>query len=587
MFYFIFVVNLAWSQLMSGWRGYPDSLNVSDDVVDQDVAAFLKENASSDKTVKASVKRDALGRVSQDSLTYVSSFRDKKIKVVVSKKVEDFPFIGAVSGRYESSVEGKRGKYWLNGDPIDESTYLKKYDAVRKEMRSMSVYRPPEIRYMSADEIQTLLDGPDVVSIRLYKEPSWNSLDTVVGGRVFYRDSLIREMSQIQSHAFGNGYKGAGVGVYFTETGCPDTRYINLLNYTPGNYRSGYVCPRGVRTHPTGVVRVLQSTAPDAMIYGFDQENLPINPMDYDIPLYIGSHSWEFKDDSVYSAVEQEFDNYVYNNGVIEFIAAGNRLNTSENSYVSSPGRSLNSITVGAIDPDTYGYTSYSRWKNPSLKYQKPEVVNFSHFWFLGDAPFSKIEDGRIKWYNGTFDGTSASTPYTAAMAADVLSQHPFFKTHPETFKPLIMTAGVVSITNSGSKDTDNYLRIKKIPLYSGMGWNTRSAYWNGNNSSFFDSNSEITFWEENIESGKNYRIAISWLSNGDHVVDLGFLPQNIDLLVYQNGNLIAQSNSTTNPFELVDFTTTSSSNLKVVIKRVRNSGTDKVILGYNFLKVN
>lgn len=39
-----------------------------------------------------------------------------------------------------------------------------------------------------------------------------------------------------------------------------------------------------------------------------------------------------------------------------------------------------------------------------------------------------------------------------------------------------------------------------------------------------------------------------------------------------------------TNPFELVDFTTTSTSDLEIVIKRVRNANADDVILGYNFL---
>lgn len=64
-------------------------------------------------------------------------------------------------------------------------------------------------------------------------------------------------------------------------------------------------------------------------------------------------------------------------------------------------------------------------------------------------------------------------------------------------------------------------------------------------------------------------------------------LPQDLDLFVFQDGALIASSEDAKNPFELVDFTTTSSSDLTIVIKRVRNAKADNVILGYNFLKVN
>ena len=197
------------------------------------------------------------------------------------------------------------------------------------------------------------------------------------------------------------------------------------------------------------------------------------------------------------------------------------------------------------------------------------------------------MENGLWKTYNGTFDGTSASTPYTAAMAADVLSQHPFFKTHPEMFKALMMTGSTVQITGASTRDRDNYSRIKRIPQYSNMGWDTRSAYWNGSNSSFFGTDSTISFVETEIVSGAHYRIAISWLSSGGYVRSNKMLPQDMDLFIYQNGQLIDSSESPDNPFELVDFTTSSSNDLTIVIKRKRNAGTDQIALGYNLAKIN
>lgn len=173
-------------------------------------------------------------------------------------------------------------------------------------------------------------------------------------------------------------------------------------------------------------------------------------------------------------------------------------------------------------------------------------------------------------------------------MAADILSQHSFFLAHPEMFKALIMTGSTLNIKSAYlDGDRDNYSRIRKIPLYSKMAWGTRSAYCNGPNNGCFDKDSLIIINESNIESGKNYRIAISWLSSGYYVQRTNLLPQDMDLFVYQDNVLLASSISPTNPFELVDFTTKNSHDLKVIIKRVRNSKTDNVFLGYNFLQVN
>lgn len=535
---------------------------------------------------KAKTTRDLLGRKTLDSTVYlVNQTNETRMKVIVTFVDIPKPLPERLFGRYETdSVSNKR--YWINGNEVTESLYIKKHNEIKSIIKATSnTYQQPYIANLTAEEIKKLLEGPEIVTISKYIEPQPLSNDTTVNGMVYYKDSVIRVQSQIETWAFGNGYKGNGIGIYFTETGCPNLNYVNQSLYSQGN-----TCIHGTRTHPTGVARVLQTTAPQAMIYGFDQENRPNNPMNYSVPIYIGSHSWAISGDSLYTYEDKEMDNYIYNEGVIEFIASGNKNPSSPLRYVCSPGKSVNAITVGAIQPDTYTYAYYTQWKNSVVQNQKPEIPNFSHFYFEGDTPFSITINGVTETYNGTFNGTSASTPYTAAMAADVLSQHSFFKEHPEMFKALIMTGStqnITSIAGSPLLDTDNYARIKKIPLYFRMGWNTRSAYWNGNNNDFFSSDSTISFTESNITAGKRYRIAIAWLSNGDYVYNYNLLPQDMDLYVYQNGNLIAQSISTTNPFELVDFTTQSPTDFTIVIKRSRNSYSDNILMGYNFLKIN
>jgi hypothetical protein len=148
------------------------------------------------------------------------------------------------------------------------------------------------------------------------------------------------------------------------------------------------------------------------------------------------------------------------------------------------------------------------------------------------------------------------------------------------------MTGSTVPVENSTLFDMDNYIRIKNIPQYYKMGWNTRSAYWNGNNSDFFGVDSSIVFSESGIVQGRRYRIAVSWLSSGNYVFQNRMLPQDIDLFVYQSGNLVKSSTSSTNPFELVDFVAPASGSITVRIKRVRNSQSDRVLLGYNFLNL-
>ena len=57
-------------------------------------------------------------------------------------------------------------------------------------------------------------------------------------------------------------------------------------------------------------------------------------------------------------------------------------------------------------------------------------------------------------------------------------------------------------------------------------------------------------------------------------------LSQDLDLFIHQGGTLIASSSAPNNSFELVEFTTNSSTDLTIVIKRIRNVQVDNVILG-------
>lgn len=238
----------------------------------EEVKKFVEENSGeTQRNYKTlNVKRDVLGRRTLDSVLYkVDLSKEAKMKVLISFAWIPTTDLEPLTGRYESGAYHGLGKrYWLNGVEMDESKYLQKYgyERVKRKSRS-SAYRAPYVANLTADEIKNLMDGPEIVYVSEYMQQKPASNDTTVGGRVYYKDSVIRVQSQIQSHEL--------------------------------------------------------------------------------------------------------MDDYIFSTGVIEFICAGNRNSSGETHYVSSPGKAVNAISVGAIEPDTYKYATYTRWKNSAVKKSK------------------------------------------------------------------------------------------------------------------------------------------------------------------------------------------------------------------------
>lgn len=541
-------------------------LNITSSVSEK-VQKFLDssdENADA-KSIKTSDKHDVLGRTVTSTNMFVAKPKSIENKMNVRVSYRDIPeFEGQpIFARYESN----QAKIFLNDSLISSQEYFEKI----KDFENIKIN--PNYGFskeMTADEIKSLLNSNAKVLIQEDSDVNPLLANSTSNPVPF---SSVLGLSEISQYAHANGYNGSGINVYFSEIDCPNTSYINQSKFH--QYKTN--CSGNIGAHATAMTKIFQMTAPQAMLSQFNQGQNP-TPVYNGVRFDIGFHSENVSGNQGYLDEDEILDNYIFNGGVTVFVSAGNQYNSSGTYYVSSPAKALNAISVGAVSAATGLYESYSRRTNSNIGNQKPEILNYTNFNFPYSASFT---DSYNNVYNGVFSGTSSATAYTAGLMADILHQHPFFKQHPEMVKALLITGSTQSVSNY-TFDADNYtMAARAVPLYPSLAWNTRSAYWNGSNSDFFVGDS-ISFNESGIVAGKRYRIAIAWLMPGTYVNVNKTVSQDIDLYVYQDGHLVASSASAKNPFEVVDFIASSSSDLRVKIYRYANSGVGGVKLGYN-----
>lgn len=527
------------------------------------VQEFLDIADSSAFKRTVSTKYDVLGRSQNGANTYVTSPEYKKMKVsVVYRDVPQF-----CGQPHFARFDSDENKFYINDTLLSEKKFFNKISDYEQKCEDV----PSNfIADLTAAEIRSLLQGENHVLIQEILERNSlqeNSSDDFIP----YTDVL--NLSGISVYAHSRGYNGSGITAYVSESDCPNTQYINTSNFV--QHKTD--CSGNIGSHITNMVDLFQKTAPGAVLHEYNR-NVNPNPTQNG-PVYdVGFLSGGFSNRADYSGYDEELDNYINSNGMIVFVSAGNQYDSSGTYYVSSPGKALNAITVGAVSPRTGLYNSFSRWDNSNIGNQKPEVLNYSDFDLLHNATFV---DSYGNVFDGHSSGTSSATAYTAGLMANVLQQHPFFKRHPEMVKALFIAGSTKPVSNYAF-DEDNYtIAAKALPLYQNMAWSTRSAYWNGSNSDFFVGDS-ISFNESGIVAGKRYRIAISWLTPGTYVTENRTISQDLDLYVYQNDQIVARSFSAANPFEVVDFVATSSSDLRIKIYRYANSGIGGIKLGYN-----
>lgn len=510
--------------------------------------------------------------------------------------------------------EHRNGKRWYalnNKNDIPESEYLKEIneiednDAARnkfmKDHKTSYGNSISESQFKVTKAWHVCLGKETCIeNVPTYGDPSDEDVE-------FVNYLSVMKKTNLYNQTIASGKKGKNIGIAFTENAVPlptfSADYILLGNCRSTTYTNETV------VHGVKVYRTLKRVAPEATLYGVSTScmnesfpvALPIDGYKKSPKIYIGNHSYG---DGLnkYDPKQSAFiDDFVYNTRTIEFASAGNWSHEGIH-QISAVARGVNVIAVGAVH-NNFTYDRSSSWSNSHYVkkddasfvgeyYVKPEIANISDLLFPNDGvAFVENRDKpnqTSKLLEPYFRMTSASTPYTAASVALLLDRFPFYKWHPEVVKALMLTSSIMKIDGAKNHDSDNEGKYAMgIPDGNAMFEKNRSRFWNGNNEDFFK-NGKITFTESGIQSGRKYRIAIAWLSSGTAVAQYGRLPQNIDLKVRQDGSTLKKSNSTANPFELVEVTAKSGGNLEIIIER--KEGKDnlggRVLLGYNFLEL-
>ena len=330
------------------------------------------------------------------------------------------------------------------------------------------------------------------------------------------------------------------------------------------------------------------------------------------LPIHMGVHTNDLNEigDGSYNDRAAYLDDYIYENRMIEIVAAGNlaKTPTKDNyyGYTRMSASALNAITVGAVEQSTKKVAAYTGWKNPKYvsgekkSFDKPEIYGFTNF-FSRDKKmkYKYASSGVVRELNPTHGGTETAAAYIGGMVESLLSSEPFYKWHPEVVKALLLTSSDIDVMPKDKKgkidyvgndfiyNKDNKNLVIGLTDYAKVFVGNTSRYWIANNSGEIMKDKEdgkpyFTFKEK--VNGNHLRIAISWLSKSSYAVSKGRTPQDFDLYVYdENGKEVGKSTTGDNPFELVDVKLDTGwyTTITIKIKLHRDDG-ERILLGYN-----
>jgi hypothetical protein len=368
----------------------------------------------------------------------------------------------------------------------------------------------------------------------------------------------------------GDYSSGIDVGIMMQDGGgdCPDTSLTSIDSKKIENY-SGHKSDSN--QHAAKVTYILQKASEHAYIYCENERDYTVNPKDKEPKIYVLNQSFG-KSESSYIDRDKNLDNFIFDKLVASFKSGGNG-----RSYVTSPGKAYNTITVSYFTKDSSGTIDDSFIVSgvKDTKAQKPEIVANGLLDFPTDL-------------GGEAQGSSLAAPLVASgFGANLISQYPIFRYQPQLLKAFLMT---ISQNITGGDSPINEKEGAGTPDYENT-FNFMRSWWNGTVEGWFKSNGSTLSKSRYLKADRTYRIAISWLVHGDYTLKYKKPYLDFDLYIKKDGKEVKKSERDKDTFELIEFTPTSNGTYTFEIKRAfydsKNSKAKKSLyLGLAFTEI-
>jgi hypothetical protein len=281
-----------------------------------------------------------------------------------------------------------------------------------------------------------------------------------------------------------------------------------------------------------------------------------------------GNCSWWNGQKGSISFLDRFFDHTIRNFGVMMFKSTGNQGNSST-PYTTTPGNGYNMTNSGAYsDNDNHAWgndemaTSSSYW-DPVEGHEKPEVA----------SPGTGVTTTGIggSGLNSGFGGTSSASPLTTGVAALVASNETELLAQMTSVKAILMASAWHNVEGEQTLSEKDGAGS----IHAGAAWavaRDRQWWYDDVVSTDFPHGSRDIPIE--VDAGDDMRVVALWFSNPNDALSTDVLDMDLDMTVLDpDGNVIAQSLSATNPFEIVAFRTTLGGTYTVRLNKMRFDG--------------
>jgi len=279
------------------------------------------------------------------------------------------------------------------------------------------------------------------------------------------------------------------------------------------------------------------------------------------------NNSWGCSTCTGMREIDRFFDDMVANRARSVVFSAGNR--GTGNGYVTSPATAYNVIAVGSSDDkNTVGWpddtvADYSSYVDPTTIHndrEEPDVM----------APGTNFQSttNADPWIGDVGSGTSYAAPIVTGVIAQLMEQAAALMIHPAAVRAILMATAVHNIEGDarlsekdGAGQIDSHFATKVLQGVDGQ-------YMAATCGADSPGTSEYTI---SLTAGRPTRIVLTWDVDPNYSSYFSEPSGDLDLQVINAaGQVVAQSTSFDNNYEIAYFTPATGGQYKLRVTRVR-----------------